>query len=358
MVRRAFSCVGFASRAHIDGPTSSLGEPHHGGDVPEASAELRAILVRWLRAVEAKDAGAISNMMSTGELTRYVGSDAHEIWSGSDIARALGLHLSELPPFGFDIDDDSVEAYMDGKVGWGSATVRFVLEGREPVLVRNTSVWALEDGVWRFVQIHNSIPSSNEEAVGVTLTGTLDELLRAVGSSEVDAMADLSHQGTATLVFTDIEASTSTAAAVGDERWAQVIAWHDDTIRRIAASHGGSVVKTLGDGALLSFSSARAAVLCAIDVQKAIGSEAAPMRIAVRIGIHSGDVVRTGTDVVGNTVNVAARVTSAASGGEVMTSVAIHSMLADAPDLRFGPPKQVRLKGYERLREVYPLQWD
>jgi adenylate cyclase len=326
--------------------------------VPEASAELRAILMRWLRAVEAKDAAAISNMMSTGELTRYVGSDAHEAWSGADVARVLGLHLSELPPLGFEIDDDSVEAYADGKVGWGSAEVRFIRDGREPALVRNTSVWLLEDGVWRFVQIHNSLPSSNEEAIGVALTHTLDELLRSIGGSEVEEMADLSQQGTATLVFTDIEASTSTAAAVGDERWAQVIEWHDDTIRRVATSHGGTVVKTLGDGALLSFSSARAAVLCAIDVQKAIGSAAAPMPIAVRIGIHSGDVVRTGTDVVGNTVNVAARVTSAAAGGEVMTSVAIHSMLADAPDLRFGPPKQVRLKGYERLREVYPLLWD
>jgi class 3 adenylate cyclase len=311
-----------------------------------------------MRAVEAKDAAAISNMMSTADLTRYVGSDAHEIWSGPDVARVLGLHMSELPPFVFDIDEDSVEAYADGKVGWGSAEVRFIMDGREPVLVRNTSVWALEDGVWRFVQIHNSIPASNEEAVGVTLTHTLDELLRSIGGSEVEEMADLSHQGTATLVFTDIEASTSTAAAVGDERWAQVIEWHDDTIRRIATTHGGSVVKTLGDGALLSFSSARAAVLCAIDIQKAIGSEAAPMRIAVRIGIHSGDVVHTGSDVVGNTVNVAARVTSAAAGGEVMTSVAIHSMLADTPDLRFGPPKQVRLKGYGRLREVYPLVWE
>ena len=296
--------------------------------------------------------------MSQSDVTTYIGSDEHETWRGSVVSRVLGPHLAELPPMEFIIDEDSVEAYVEGSVGWGSARLEFVVEGREAATVRNTSVWVLEDGLWRFVQIHNSTPSANEEVVGVTLTRTLDDLLHSIGADDVSGTEDLDPTGTATLVFTDIEASTSTAAAVGDERWSELIEWHDEVIRRVAASHGGTVVKTLGDGALLSFGSARSGVLCAIDIQTAIASDDAPIQIAVRAGIHSGDVVRSGSDILGNTVNVAARVTSAAAGGEVMVSGAVHEMLLDAPDIRFGSPKQVHLKGYERLREVFPLVWD
>lgn len=311
-----------------------------------------------MRAVAAKDSAAVSNMMSPSEITTYIGSDEHETWRGSVVSRVLGSHFAQLPPLEFVIDEDSVEAYVEGSVGWGSTEIKFIVEGRDRGTVRNTSVWVLEDGVWRFIQVHNSTPTANEEVVGVTLTRTLDDLLRSIGASDMSTTEDLDPTGTATLVFTDIEASTSTAAAVGDARWSELVEWHDDVIRRVTASHGGTVVKTLGDGALLSFGSARSGVLCAIDVQKAIASDDAPIQIAVRAGIHSGDVVRSGSDILGNTVNVAARVTSAADGGEVMVSGAVHEMLLDAPDIRFGSPKQVQLKGYERLREVFPLVWD
>ena len=66
-------------------------------------------------------------------------------------------------------------------------------------------------------------------------------------------------------------------------------------IRKTAEEHHGTVVKMLGDGSLLAFESARAAVRAAVDLQRA--SEEAPYD--VRIGVHTGDVMRTGDDLLG-----------------------------------------------------------
>ncbi|MBT8216737.1 MAG: adenylate/guanylate cyclase domain-containing protein, partial [Acidimicrobiia bacterium] len=91
---------------------------------------------------------------------------------------------------------------------------------------------------------------------------------------------------------------------------------HEADIRRIAGEQGGTVVKFLGDGSMLAFGSARAAVRAAVDVQRAC--QAAPF--AVRIGIHTGEVVRTADDLFGLTVNKAARVAASADGDSIMVS--------------------------------------
>ena len=80
------------------------------------------------------------------------------------LSKALGTHMGELPEFEFEILEDSVEAYSLGAVGWGAAVFRFTVEGLDPVVVRNTSVFVLEDGVWKAIQVHNSAPRANEDA--------------------------------------------------------------------------------------------------------------------------------------------------------------------------------------------------
>ena len=325
-------------------------------DVNE-NAELRSVLLRWLDAVSVRDWKSVGNMLSRDEAMLYLGTDDLERWQGSDLAKVFGKHLAEVPDYEFVVQEDSVTAYSNGAVGWGSALINATFGDRQPVLVRNTVVFLLEDGVWRLVQVHNSTGRPNEETMGVSLTNTMDELLRSLGTVDNGALDALSRHGTATLVFTDIEASTSTAASVGDTMWADLIEWHDNIIAETVASHGGTLIKALGDGALISFTSAHAAAMTAIDIQRRISADDAPVPIAIRIGIHSGDVVRAEGDVLGTTVNTAARVTSAAQGGEIVTSTVVYGMLADSPEFVFGASRQVTLRGLDRIHEVFPLTW-
>ncbi|NQU68941.1 MAG: adenylate/guanylate cyclase domain-containing protein, partial [Rhodospirillales bacterium] len=88
--------------------------------------------------------------------------------------------------------------------------------------------------------------------------------------------------------------------------------------------HGGRIFKTMGDGALVEFTSVSGAVRCAIDIQKAVASEGARNSekepIEVRIGISLGDVIVEGSDLYGNGVNIAARLEALAEPGGICIS--------------------------------------
>lgn len=325
--------------------------------MPEPNPELKAVLKRFLESIAARDFDTSAAILSGSETMRYIGSDDAESWSGTDVRRVFAAHMDQLPAFTFEIDLDSLEAFSEGRVGWGTARIVAQFEGQDEVVLRHTAVYVLEEGFWHAVQIHNSIGLRNEEVAGVALTNTLDELLRSLELDPQGNLEEASSRGTMTLLFTDIEASTSTAASVGDRRWSEIISWHDQIIRDHAEQHGGVVIKALGDGALLSFGSAHAAAKASIGIQRAISGPDALEEISIRIGIHSGDVVMTEGDVLGNTVNVAARVASAARGGEIVVSSVVYGMLADSPAFEFGATRQVELKGIERVHEVTQLVW-
>ncbi|MGB5169481.1 MAG: adenylate/guanylate cyclase domain-containing protein, partial [Acidimicrobiia bacterium] len=160
-------------------------------------------------------------------------------------------------------------------------------------------------------------------------------------------------EGTATLVFTDIVDSTVLAQSVGDVAWAKLIGAHERTIGRIAGSHGGTVVKFLGDGSMLVFESARAAIRAAVELQRSCDAEP----YAIRIGIHTGEVIRTANDLLGLTVNKAARVASAATGGSIMVSSTTRELVGQMEGVRIGEPKIVRLKGIADAHQIAPVEW-
>jgi class 3 adenylate cyclase len=320
--------------------------------------ELEAVLHRWINSLSRSDSEAVLNLLSSGTELRYIGTDEREWWSGTELARAFGRHIDELPPFSIDVAFDDVEAFSVGSVGWGCCVGTLKFEGMTPVTLRTTAVFVLEAGIWKIIQIHNSVGRPNVEVAGAELTTTLEELLRSMADGDTEAMVAASSEGTVTLVFTDIESSTTLADSVGDRPWAEVIAWHDATIRNAAEDRGGNVIKSLGDGALLAFSSVRAAARCAIAIQRNMVGEAAPMPIRVRIGIHIGDVVRTEEDVLGHTVNKAARIASLASGGQILVSSVVHSLLEAADEFQFGEAREAALKGLKGLHAVVPLEWE
>jgi class 3 adenylate cyclase len=153
------------------------------------------------------------------------------------------------------------------------------------------------------------------------------------------------------LVFTDIESSTATAAALGDAAWLEQLRAHDTLVRRLVAQRGGREVKHLGDGFLLTFPGAGAAVDFARDLQTALDDS--PVR--VRVGVHSGPVLEQDGDVFGTVVNVASRVASAASGGEVLITDEVRRLLPDMDDV-IGPGREATLKGVPEPVTIHPVR--
>jgi class 3 adenylate cyclase len=159
---------------------------------------------------------------------------------------------------------------------------------------------------------------------------------------------------TGTIVFTDIVGFTEFTALRGDD---EALALLSDQERLVggALPNGARVVKELGDGLLLWFPEAASALRCALALQRRFEAEsvATGSPLWVRMGMHHGRALRRGDDLIGHDVNVAARIVSVASPGEVLVSeaarVCIGPRLTDVcfdelgPVVMKGIPEPVRL---------------
>ena len=107
---------------------------------------------------------------------------------------------------------------------------------------------------------------------------------------------------------------------------------HREAARPILAALGGRIVKTMGDGLLLEFPSVVAAVECAIAIQKLMAERNADTpeakRIVYRIGVNLGDVLIEGDDILGDGVNIAARLEALCEPGGVLISGAAYDTRA------------------------------
>ena len=127
----------------------------------------------------------------------------------------------------------------------------------------------------------------------------------------------------ATILFTDIVASTEHAAEVGDERWRALVERHDDIVRAELDRYEGRPIKTLGDGFLAVFPGPAKAIRCA----RAIAAAVQQLGIDVRSGIHTGECDRREDDLAGIAVNVAARIVTHAGSGEVLVSSTVKELV-------------------------------
>ena len=166
--------------------------------------------------------------------------------------------------------------------------------------------------------------------------------------------------GTVTILITDIEGSSRMAEELGDHRWIQLLRRHNDIVRRCVTNHGGSEIKAQGDGFMIAFQSARRAVLCAISIQRAFEEhrkENPGEPIQVRIGLHTGEVVREADDVFGRNVILAARIAAEADGGEILVSSLVKELTDSGGDLGFDGEREVVPKGLSRPCVVYNVAW-
>ena len=164
----------------------------------------------------------------------------------------------------------------------------------------------------------------------------IDEVEQFLTGSRTGAEPD---RVLATVLFTDIVESTKRAAELGDRDWRVLRDRHDDAVRQELARFRGREVKTLGDGFLATFDGPARAVRCA----SAIIDRVRPLGIAVRSGLHSGEIELIRDDIGGIAVH-ASRVVGLAGTGEVLVSSTVRDLVAGS-GLRFQDRGSHPLKG-------------
>lgn len=315
-----------------------------------SSPEIESVMHRVVSAWNARDLDTFDNLYLSDDRFRGIGTAVEEFWVGQEFMAVREAQFDEMPHFEMTLD--RIHAFENGNTGWIASTgILATPTGDHPLRV--TAVFLLEAGVWKIILWNTSIARSNLELFDIELTTTLNDLLDSV-SEDSAAIGSIGGTGEiVTLVFTDVVDSTVLAARMGDTDWAELMASYEKAIHEITERHQGRVVKTLGDGSMLAFSSAREAVRASIDVQRAFGG----YDFVLRVGIHSGHALRTEDDLLGLTVNKAARITAAAEGGSILASSTVKDLVGSMTGVEFGPSKNLTLKGLEGLHPVYEIEW-
>ena len=217
--------------------------------------------------------------------------------------------------------------------------------------------------------IPNAILDSSFDAAWLTSEELVEEALTfvfqflGVDDDEVQRAATTEPGPFRTILFTDVEGSTALTQRLGDARARELLREHEGIVREALKAHGGSEVKTMGDGFMASFTSATGALECAIAMQRAFAqhNESAEEPIKVRIGLNAGEPIAEEAeagreDLFGTAVNMAARIAGEAEGGEVLASDVVRQLVAGKPFL-FSDRGETALRGFEDPVRLFELRW-
>jgi class 3 adenylate cyclase len=223
-------------------------------------------------------------------------------------------------------------------------------EVRVPTLVMHRA----QDIAWdprhsRYLAEH--IPGARyvefDGADSLPFVGDSDALLEEVEEFLTGGRADRRPaRALLTVMFTDIVDATARAAEIGDGRWRDLLARHDEELRKELRRFGGHEVKTVGDGFLATFEGPPTRALrCAL----AATASAHELGIEIRVGLHTGECELIGDDVGGMAVHIASRVSALAGAGEVLVSGTVFGTVV-------GGPFSFEDRGFHELKGV-PGRW-
>lgn len=189
----------------------------------------------------------------------------------------------------------------------------------------------------------------------------LISLLRRMGLEDVakgTASRDSADRRLAAIMFTDIVGFTKLAQA-NEAKALRLLEEHRSLLRPIFASRSGREVKTIGDGFMVEFASAVESVRCAVEIQAAMArrnsAREARERLLLRIGVHVGDVVREGDDLVGDGVNVASRIEPLAQPGGICISGPVWDQIRNKADVKVAKLRKISLKNVSAPVEVFRI---
>jgi class 3 adenylate cyclase len=184
-----------------------------------------------------------------------------------------------------------------------------------------------------------------------------DSVLRFLG--RIENPLDAAHVTSPfrTVLFTDLEGSTSMLSQLGQAAYMRLLTEHDLIIRRALLAAHGREVKHTGDGIMASFESVADGLRCALAIEAGFderNAAAEPPPLRVRIGIAAGEPVENDDDLFGSTVNLASRICQVANGGQVLVADQVRDLGAKE-GFTFSPAGRRVLKGFPGRVAVYQL---
>jgi class 3 adenylate cyclase len=220
---------------------------------------------------------------------------------------------------------------------------------------------AHELGTAREVERLLSLKLEDQGISDVQVMTSIDAVARSVEQDRPDLSTAAAPDGTVTILFSDIEESTSLTERLGDQRWLALLQRHNRIVRGCLSKHSGYEVKSQGDGFMVAFASARKAIRCSIEIQRALALDRIvhsdePMR--VRIGLHTGETMRSGEDFFGRNVILAARIAQAARGDQILVSSLLRELVDSSGEFEFGDERTLELKGLSGQYRVFDVPWE
>ncbi|WP_170421801.1 adenylate/guanylate cyclase domain-containing protein [Ruegeria arenilitoris] len=293
------------------------------------------------------------DFLSIADELRFIGTGEGEFWRGQAVRDGVSGFFAEIPaPIVF--EEIEAEAFENGETGWSSFVHKIQFVGfDEPVFYRTVLIFVLEGAAWKIINRHASVPTPNIELVGKEQLA----IQKLVDAAREEGPELIQAEGLASVLFTDVEGSTTLAETLGDQRWSVLIENHFQLLTSIIERHHGQFVKSLGDGTLSVFPSAKEALTAAVKIQKAVASTPEEPVFGVRIGIHTGDVVQSRGDFFGTVVNKASRITMIGGAGEILVSDVTRTMVQGIPDFSFFVIEPRRLKGLHGHHVLCRLEW-
>lgn len=163
-----------------------------------------------------------------------------------------------------------------------------------------------------------------------------------------------------TILFSDVVGSTEIYASRGDVAARNTIAVHDELAGAAVETHGGRVVKGLGDGIMAVFPSPRSALAAAVALQRALAAyrrDGGHDPLEVRIGVNAGEVIEEDGDLHGAAVITAARIAARASGGQVLVTDIVARLAGLLSDVELDALGPMELKGFDQPVQVHQVRW-
>ena len=189
--------------------------------------------------------------------------------------------------------------------------------------------------------------------------GDCDSVLRAIAEFLGDPVPEAAGQAPLTILFTDMEGSTTLTQQIGDDKAQEILRKHNAIIRNAVNMQGGKEIKHTGDGVMVSFPSASLAILCAILVQMGLDqyNQANPDNpIHVRIGLNTGEAIAEEQDLFGTAVQLGARICAHAEPGQILASDVVRQLVA-GKDFQFVDCGETTLHGFKEPVRLYEVSW-
>jgi class 3 adenylate cyclase/pimeloyl-ACP methyl ester carboxylesterase len=323
-------------------------------------------LIAWCPYARAADAGNPQwqslKVMREADWNMYVETVAHAMVAGWDNPEAARRYAALMRA---SVSPDSPAARIMDQVNWMDVEPSLV-QCPALILARAGDAMSMSSSRYLASQIPDAQLVVTEGASLLPWIGDQELVVRAIdrflglAGAAPQEPARMPAAGMVTILFTDIEGSTTLTQRLGDAAAQEVLRSHNEIVRGAIASRNGREIKHTGDGIMASFPLASAAIEAAVSIQRGVdahGAQPAGTPLRVRVGLNAGEPVAEGSDLFGTSVQLARRVCDAAEPGAIVVTDVVRQLAAGKGFL-FSDTGDVALKGFEEPVRLFTVSWE